>query len=168
MSIGRIYEDANYKPTDVVAKAREWGILPESALKMRIRYLIAEAALYEERFGEVGAYYAEHFREEIGELKEMLARYEKRPEAETSRRIPDDLVAEAEKVPITQLIAFDRTGKAKAPCHDDKNPSLHWDRKHNRAHCFPCGKSWNTINWCMDQMGMSFREAVRHLIGRVS
>lgn len=89
----------------------------------------------------------------------MMKNYQEPPKAGS---ITNDMVVRAKEYPIEQLVEFDK-GKAKAWCHQDKSPSLSWHRKANRAHCFPCNKSFNPIDVLMDRDGMSFPEAVRFL-----
>jgi hypothetical protein len=78
--------------------------------------------------------------------------------------VTDELIKQARQYPIDQLVEFDRQGKAQAFCHKDKHPSLSWDKKRNRAHCFPCGKSFNPIDILTTRDGMSFQNAVRTLL----
>lgn len=78
--------------------------------------------------------------------------------------ITDDMIGRAKQYPIDQLIKFER-GKATAWCHDDKHPSLSHDRKRNRARCFPCDKSFDSIAVLVDRDGMGFKEAVKWLAG---
>lgn len=77
--------------------------------------------------------------------------------------ITPDMIDRARQHPIEQVITFDRTGKALAWCHDDRNPSLTWDRKRNRAKCWPCDKSFDTIAVLMERDNLTFRDAVRRL-----
>jgi DNA primase len=75
------------------------------------------------------------------------------------------MIAAAKETPVTNLIEFDRNGKALAFCHDDKTPSLSYNKKANRAHCFPCGKSFNAIDILMVRDNYSFINAVKELCG---
>lgn len=51
-----------------------------------------------------------------------------------------DTIKKAKQYPIEQLLQFDRAGYIKCLWHDEKNGSLHWDKKRNKAHCFAgCG-----------------------------
>lgn len=79
-----------------------------------------------------------------------------------NNRITDEDIARAKDYPVDQLVEFYK-GKAVAWCHADKSPSLHHNRKGNRAHCFPCGKSYNGIDILMTRDGMTFIEAVKFL-----
>lgn len=76
--------------------------------------------------------------------------------------ITEAQIIAARAFPIERLIDF-RNGEALAWCHDDTNPSLTWDRKHNRAHCFVCDESFNSIDTLMRRDGMNFTDAVKML-----
>lgn len=76
--------------------------------------------------------------------------------------ITDEMIQQARDYPIDQLIDFNR-GKAIAWCHDDKQPSLHHHKQANRAHCWPCNQSFDTISVLMQRDGMTFHAAVREL-----
>lgn len=78
-------------------------------------------------------------------------------------QITDDMIQAAKDTPIETVVRFDRTGKALAFCHADKTPSLSWNRKGNRAHCFPCGRSFNAIDVLIARDGFSFIDAVKEL-----
>lgn len=80
--------------------------------------------------------------------------------------ITDDMIQQARDYPISSLIEFDRAGKAIAWCHDDKSPSLHHHKQANRAHCWPCNQSFDTISVLMQRDGMTFTAAVRDLCKR--
>ena len=86
----------------------------------------------------------------------------------TSNRITDTQIEQSRLVPIEQLIGFDRQGKALAWCHADKVPSLTWHRSKNRATCFPCGKTFNSIDVLVQRDGMTFIDAVKALSGGTS
>lgn len=83
-----------------------------------------------------------------------------------SERKTDDEIDRANSFPMDQLIEFNRAGKAHAPCHDDKNPSMYYGKRMNLGVCPVCDKRWTPVKWCVDQMGMGFREAVDYLNGR--
>jgi hypothetical protein len=76
--------------------------------------------------------------------------------------VTDEMIQRAKVYPIDKLIDFHK-GAAIAWCHDDRNPSLTWDRKRNRAKCWPCDKSFDPIQVLRDRDGLSFQEAVRRL-----
>ena len=76
--------------------------------------------------------------------------------------ITDEMIEQARQFPITNLIHFTR-GAALAFCHPDKKPSMTHFIKGNRAHCWPCGKSYDPIGVLMTRDGMNFKDAVRQL-----
>ena len=79
--------------------------------------------------------------------------------------ITDAMIEQAREYPIDNLIEFDK-GRATCFNHEDRRPSMTHNKKHNRAHCFVCGKSWDGIAVLQDRDGMRFAEAVKQLAGR--
>ena len=79
--------------------------------------------------------------------------------------ITDGMIEAARQYPITSLIDFNR-GLAPAWCHTDRRPSLSHHKQANRAHCWPCGKSFDPIAVLMTRDSMTFPAAVRNLNGR--
>lgn len=100
------------------------------------------------------------FLTEARELQRLTRTLKGRPA--TPGRITDAQVEAARAFPIEQVIDFVK-GKAPAPCHADKNPSLSWDRKRNRAHCFVCCKSFSALDILMEFQGLKFTDAVKQL-----
>lgn len=78
--------------------------------------------------------------------------------------VTQEQIDQARAYPIDRLVEFQK-GKAVSWCHDDRNPSLSWDRQHNRAHCFPCDKSFNPVDVLIERDGMTFPNAVKTLCG---
>jgi len=105
--------------------------------------------------GEVDVYFAE-----LRELRRLTRTINGQPPA--PGRITDEQIAAARSYPIEQVIDFVR-GKAPAPCHEDKNPSLSWDRKRNRAHCFVCHKDFSALDYLIEHQGLKFVDAVKRL-----
>lgn len=85
-----------------------------------------------------------------------------RGEAPKQGTVTEEMKSRARDYPIEKLVDFSR-GVAVAFCHPDKRPSLSHNRKANRAHCFPCGKSFDPIGVLMTRDGKSFTDAVRFL-----
>ena len=102
----------------------------------------------------------DEFLAEARELQRLTRALKGKPAA--PGRITDEQIASARAFPIEQIIDFVK-GKALAPCHADKNPSLSWDRKRNRAHCFVCDKSFSALDYLMEVMGLKFIDAVKQL-----
>lgn len=152
------------RPFQIIKKAEEMDISVMAALAMRKRYLLG---MFDE-----WADYIDGKTNDIplvtpsDAIDEIIAIRK----AEVNRNKPmkggitDDMIATAKEYPVDQLVEFTR-GKAIAWCHDDSNPSLSWHRGKNRCTCFPCGKSFNAIDICMERDGMTFIEAVK-LLGR--
>ena len=59
-----------------------------------------------------------------------------------------------------------RRHKALCPFHEDRHPSLHFDRKRNRFKCFACGAGGNVIDLVMRYMNITFKEAISSLSPR--
>lgn len=102
----------------------------------------------------------------LNDLRDARAKLEKmeRMAKQPQGKLTDDMIQRAREYPIEQVVEFVK-GKATAFCHPDKNPSLHHDRKHNRAHCFPCGKSFSALDVLILRDNLSFNEAVKRLCG---
>ncbi len=152
-------------PYQIKKTAGEFGISIESAIRMRVRYLVAlvdrwTAFVCEEDpdFNEMPE---STLMDAIFEIDE-LRRYEKRCRKPVKEDITDDMIQAARDFPVEQLVEFTK-GIAVAFCHPDNRPSLSWDRKRNRAHCFPCGKDFNAIDILVERDGYSFKDAVKFL-----
>lgn len=76
--------------------------------------------------------------------------------------ITDEMIETARNHPVTNLVEF-RRGKATAWCHDDKNPSLFFGSRTNRAVCPVCDRKFGPIDVLMTRDGMTFVEAVKFL-----
>ena len=104
--------------------------------------------------------FGDQFRELAGEQRQIvLALKEQRPVTDS---ITPDMIVQARLFPITELIDFSR-GVALAWCHADKRPSLSHYAAKNRATCFPCGKSFDSIAVLTGRDGLTFPAAVRQL-----
>lgn len=141
-----------------------FGISMRGAIKIRIRYLIGICGQWDDyisgQSSEIPAVNLQAAFEEIDRLK----RYEQRMDQGKSVKqdITDEMVQRAREYPIDRLIDFKR-GVASAFCHPDKNPSLSWDRKRNRARCFVCDKGFDTIAVLMQRDNYTFIDAVKQL-----
>jgi len=116
--------------------------------------------------GELSPHFCRSLFEELtAEAKELryLSRVSRPGYRQPIGAITPEMILQARQYPIEQLIEFTH-GKAVAWCHHpDKTPSLSWHRAGNRAHCFPCGKSFNSIDVLTQRDGMSFKDAVHQL-----
>lgn len=145
-------------------KVTEWGLRTQAnlfdisfraAVEMKLRYAVEASHIWLEAGFE--PYY--------WQWVDIIIRLRGMKDVERKGGITDSMIEQAREVPITNLIEFDKNGKALAWCHDDKTPSLHHHKKANRAHCFPCGESFDPIAVLMSREGMTFVEAVRKLCG---
>ena len=69
------------------------------------------------------------------------------------RATPIEEVAERLGIKVVRHTAL-------CPFHEDRHPSLHFDRKRNRFKCFACGAGGNVIDLVMRYMNITFKEAV--------
>jgi hypothetical protein len=77
-------------------------------------------------------------------------------------RITREDIERAKEYPFDQLIDF-KNNFALCPFHNEKTPSLHWNKNKNEVHCFGCNKSWDTIAFLRETQGLSFQQAVNIL-----
>ncbi len=77
--------------------------------------------------------------------------------------ITEEDIARAREYPITQLIEFNKFGKAHAFCHEDKNPSLSYWKAGNKCRCFVCNITFDPIAVLMERDSMNFIDAVKKL-----
>lgn len=148
------------KPSDTARAAHDMGISIEAAFAMRIRYLLDEIDAWLEIGDEVPQFYAEKCMDEIIAIKSYMTkpRHNYRDD-----RITDSQIEIARNADIRPLIGFDRQGKATAPCHEDKRPSLVFLSRTGKAWCPVCDRKFNAVDWLMATEGLSFPDAVRRL-----
>jgi hypothetical protein len=75
--------------------------------------------------------------------------------------ITPDMVEQAKRYPIGDLVEVNRQGFSKCIWHTDTHASMFC--KKNFAHCFVCQKSGDTIAIAMIKDGLSFKDAVLRL-----
>lgn len=159
---------------DLLRKAEEMEVEPKYAITCRKRYLAGEIFTREMNIQafevESGDADLDYLREllaiddvkAIAEMKREMKRLDRALTKLDSREITDDQIATARAYPIDRLIKFTR-GKATAPCHEDRNPSMYHGTRKNVAVCPVCDKKWGPIDWLMEIEGKTFVEAVREL-----
>lgn len=135
-------------------QAEQFDISVESAIKMKLRYAIGAAEIWADTFE---PYYWKWV-DVIIKLRDMQRRL-KKPIKDT---ITDEMIEQAREQDIRSIIEF-KNGKAIAWCHEDKNPSLTYMSKTNKAWCAACGKYFDSIGVLMGRDGMTFITAVREL-----
>lgn len=152
---------SNYATTFL--EAEKFGINRRAAARMRVRYLKRDLGFYLDHWARTGEGVALLWAKEIlDEITYLMARC-RRVHHESRGRLSEGIVALAKATPITQVISFNRYGKAFAFCHEDKRPSLcHADRT-NTAWCPVCDKRFNAVEVLMQRDGMTFVDAVRSL-----
>lgn len=75
-------------------------------------------------------------------------------------------IEQAKQVPVNQFLEFDRAGNTKCLWHEEKTPSLHWNKRTNWVHCFSCGVNRTVIHVVQQMKGVKFLEAVRIILGK--
>ena len=100
----------------------------------------------------------ENFKKEIQKIKLLLD-----PSKKIRGRITPEMIERAKNVPFDSLLKFNRAGFVICPFHEEKSPSLHFNKKNNLIHCFGCSYSADTIKFVMDYYKLSFPEAVKRL-----
>ncbi len=69
---------------------------------------------------------------------------------------------------IGARVALKRKGQeyvGLCPFHSEKTPSFFVVPHKGFYHCFGCGAHGNAIDYCMDLLGLEFKDAIEHLIG---
>jgi len=72
-------------------------------------------------------------------------------------------IPKAKAFPIEQILEFNRAGKIKCLWHEENSPSLSWDKKRNKAHCFAGCGDFDSIDIFMKKNNTDFISAVKHL-----
>jgi hypothetical protein len=99
---------------------------------------------------------------DLRDAKIKLEKMEQRANRPQTDDITPEMIASAKEYPIENLVEFHK-GVALAFCHPDKSPSLTWRKKSNRAVCYPCDKSFDSIQILVERDKISFPAAVRQL-----
>ena len=133
-----------------------------AAARMRARYLLDRVDTYLDDGGDLALHWA---REELDECISLFtsAAYTFKSDNETTKSwITDEMIEQARSYPIDKLIEFIR-GKAKAFCHEDKNPSAYFATRKNRLNCPVCDRSFSPIDVLIHRDGYVWKDAVQHL-----
>lgn len=107
----------------------------------------------------------EGIRQTLREIRERQDILNDKVDEKMKDRITPEMIERARAYPFEQLIEFNRAGFAPCPWHEEKSPSLHYNRKNNTVHCFGCHKTVDTIDWMIEREGVRFPDAVRRLQG---
>lgn len=76
--------------------------------------------------------------------------------------VSDAEIEAARTAPLDKLIKpLPRSRKIRCPYHREKTPSFH---VYERGYCFGCGVTIDAIQWSIDQLGLSFVDAVKGLV----
>jgi hypothetical protein len=113
--------------------------------------------------------------EELQETERKLARLKRLQNVINGKpaprgMLPDDMVASARAVPITDILdtPLKRSGKGYVclcPLHDDHSPSMRVYVEQNRAWCYVCDDGGDTLRLYMLMNGFDFKTAVQELAG---
>ena len=149
--------------SEIKKHAEKMGISTQSAVRMRIRYLLeiidAWDNYIEDKTDIMPPYTTVDALNEIIYIRNYEVKSRKGEKLES---ITEEMIEAARAYPIEQVIEFNR-GLATSFCHSDKTPSLTLWKGQNKARCFPCGKTFNPIDILIERDGKSFIEAVKEL-----
>lgn len=137
-----------HKKLKIFEKRREELILAFNGLKLE-----------QDWFVEVINDYLIPVLRQINRIKNEMEQYEK-PKLK-KEEITEEMIEQARRFPINQIIDVNECGYALCPFHNDHNPSAYC--KNNFLHCFSCNESADTIKLYMHLNGVNFQEAVKAL-----
>jgi hypothetical protein len=143
-------------------RAKELGISRLAASRMRRRYLLPVLGALILDGSPVALFWSREVMEELAYL-ERNERFEPLLPA-YQNSITDEMIEQARNIPVTEVVQFNRFGKAHAWCHQDRNPSLTYMTRTGLAWCAACGKYHDAIGVLMTRDNLSFHEAIRTLI----
>lgn len=151
------------KPHEIRKTAEEFGISIESAVRMRVRYLVQLCGQWDDYLDEKTDIMPESTAMdailEINELRKYEKNYHK---INTKNSITDEMISAAREYPVASLVELSR-GKTLCFVHQEKTPSMQLHEKRNRLHCFGCGWDGGPIDILMERDGRSFIDAVKEL-----
>jgi len=98
----------------------------------------------------------ENYLEKSKKLKKIIKNFKKHNDGEQLN------IQKAKEHPITNFLEF-KSGKAICLWHDDKNPSMSYNKKTNRVKCFSCNEGGDAIDVYQKLFNVSFADAVRAL-----
>lgn len=156
---------------EIVSNAKNFGISPQKAIKCRLNYLANEIKEWIDMVNDgratqdFASICLKPLYDESLELNTLLKdtslSYKTLPS--NNSYISETDIQIAKDYPIDKIVKFVR-GRAHAPCHNDKNPSLYHGTRLNIAVCPVCDRKFNPIQWLMFTEEMSFKEAVSYLL----
>jgi hypothetical protein len=151
------------RPYQIEQQAKDMEISFNSACAMRIRYLFALIASWNDYIDEqIPTMPPSTIMDAISEICDIRIYQQKLKKGQLKPGITNEHIQQARDYPIEKIIEFER-GLSIAFCHTDKRPSLTLDRKRNRAHCFPCDKDFSALDVLIERDGLSFLDAVKQL-----
>lgn len=149
--------------TELKRYARLFDIPLKTALNIKLRYSLEKLSTEKED----GLEYALHLLDMSDCIDALLL--ETRRESSVfnnnyrDNRVTPEMIEQAKNYPMNQLLAFNSRNQYLAWCHDDKRPSLHYNKIKNRCFCNVCGKVFNSIDTVRHLNNLGFLEAVRYI-----
>ena len=154
--------------------ANIFGVDPQWAINVRLRFLRGEIKYLSGRLGELGRMVLSeldwvHLQLLGGVIKDVEKKqyglkcqvnYLKNNTQPTSG-ISGHHIEQARNYPIEDLLGIELGRRILCPFHDDHHPSA--SVKNNKLRCFTCNKTWNSIDYLMEHDGLSFIDAVKRL-----
>lgn len=143
--------------------AAKFGINRRAAARMRIRYLETRLPPLLETWAKTGDPAGMIWICDVIDEISFLMKKSRGRKPVSKNSITEEMIMNAKDTDIREVVAFNRAKQAKAWCHEDKQPSLYYGDRTNRAICPVCNKTFNAIDVLMTRDGYSFIEAVRAL-----
>ena len=146
------------KSSEIYKKAQEFGVNYVDAIRMRCVYL---ANRFNHSGSDVEYLMAEH---DLQDIIHLMSTIKPQPKRDKENEITDAMIERARKHPIELILEFTR-GKCRCinPEHDDRDPSMSHVRQRNRAKCFACDYSVDSIAAYQHIYSVDFRTAVKNL-----
>jgi hypothetical protein len=151
------------KVHEIYTIAKSFGILPESALSMRIRYLKDRIQDYKDDAETDYRLLAWWILVDLNEMLE-LKKYLYHEIEKRENNITADMISRAKSTPVETIIDFKR-GKTRciSPDHADRNPSAYYASRNNTLQCPVCNKGWDAIACYQYMFNCDFKTAVKSL-----
>jgi rubrerythrin len=103
----------------------------------------------------------QYFENRLQELEKIQKNYK------MSKKSYDKIsVEDVKQIPISDFIEF-RNNKHKCLWHDEKTPSMHYNRSKNTVKCFGCGKFADVIDVVQELYKVDFVDALKILKNKI-
>jgi len=149
--------------TKTFTAAVKMGINPKAAASMRIRFLKQQLEPLLRGYSQKPHPILLHWiADTFEEIAWCMKKANRRVNTSQKNGIDDGMIEVARNADVRSVVDFKR-GKAVAWCHEDKNPSLYYANRINRAICPVCDKKFSALDVLISRDGYSFIDAVRSL-----